>query len=132
MQTSSNARILCVDDEPRILEMFSLLLSSRFQVIAATSGHQGLTLLQDEGPFAVVLSDMRMPGMDGVTFLSQVRQLAPDTIRVLLTGDVDSEIALSAISTGEIYQCVEKPCPLPVLKNVVEAAVEQYRLTTNS
>ena len=132
MHTSSNARILFVDDELRILEVFSLFLRSQFEVTAATSGHQGLDLLKNQGPFAVVLSDMRMPGMDGITFLSQVRQLAPDTVRVLLTGDVDSEIALSAISAGEIHQCVEKPCPLPFLKNVVETAVEQYRLTTHS
>jgi DNA-binding NtrC family response regulator len=103
-------------------------LSARFDVVVAASGRDGLTILQNQGPFAVVLSDLRMPGMNGATFLGQVRQLAPDTVRLLVTGDANPDDPIADINEGDVFRCLEKPFPFDLLIKTVEAAVEHYRL----
>jgi response regulator RpfG family c-di-GMP phosphodiesterase len=122
--------ILCVDDEPQVIEGISLHLRREYAVTAAHSGPEGLEALKDKGPFAVVLSDMRMPGMDGATFLAQVRVLAPDTVRMLLTGNTDQQTAISAINDGQIFRFLTKPCPPDTLRMAFKAATEQHRLIT--
>jgi CheY-like chemotaxis protein len=79
-------RILCVDDEKNVLEGLSRTLRALYSVETAVGGSQGIEVLKAKGPFVVVVSDLRMPGMSGVEFLSHVRRIAPDTVRVLLTG----------------------------------------------
>ncbi|MFN8179206.1 MAG: response regulator [bacterium] len=128
---AADGRILCVDDEPRILSGLERVLSDRFHVETATSGAAGLELLQRRGPFDVVVSDMRMPEMDGATFLLQVKAAAPDTTRVLLTGHTDFEAAISAVNQGEIFRFLRKPCPLDVLTATLEQAVRQHHLVVS-
>lgn len=123
-------RVLCVDDEPKVLEGLKLHLRRQYEVQTATSGQAALDLLQQEASFAVVLSDMRMPGMDGVALLSQVRQRHPDTVRMLLTGQADLPSAIAAVNEGQLFRFLTKPCPPPVLLQVFEAGVAQYRLIT--
>jgi CheY-like chemotaxis protein len=124
------ARILCVDDEPRILEGLSLHVRRRYEVTTASSGAAGLDLLRRGDVFAVVVSDMRMPGMDGAAFLSKVRQLIPDTVRILLTGQADMASAIAAVNEGQIFRFLTKPCSPVVLLGALEAAVTQHRLIT--
>ncbi len=121
-------RILCVDDEPRVLEGLESNLAWHYDVQVATSGAAGLEAIRDEGPFAVVMSDMRMPGMDGATFLGKVRLAAPDTVRILLTGYSDIDVAIEAVNKGNIFRFLNKPCEPDVLLAAVEAAVEQHRM----
>src|SRR6185295_17007361 len=71
--------LLFVDDEPRLLEGIALHLGRRYRLVTATSAEEGLVAIRERGPFAVVVSDMRMPGMDGARFLAEVRDLAPDS-----------------------------------------------------
>ena len=125
-------RVLCVDDEPSVLDGLKLHLHRLYEVQTAASGTQGLDLIQSAGqqPFAVVLSDMRMAGMDGATFLGQVRRQAPDTVRMLLTGQVDLESAITAVNEGQIFRFLTKPCPPKTLLAAFEAATDQYRLIT--
>lgn len=123
-------RILCVDDEPNILEGLSLILRKRCEVETATSGTAGLELLQRDATFAVVLSDMRMPGMDGAAFLARARKIAPDAVRMLLTGQPDFDSAVAAVNEGHIFRFLTKPCPPPMLLSAVEGAAEQHRLIT--
>ena len=85
-------RVLCVDDEPRVLEGLALHLRRRFQLFLAASGDQALEKLKAVGGAAVVVSDMRMPGMNGAVLLARVRNLYPDTIRILLTGEPGREV----------------------------------------
>lgn len=125
-----SARILCVDDEPRVLDGLELQLGMDHEVSTATSGSEGLRILSEEGAFDLVISDMRMPGMDGATFLSAVRSQAPDTMRVLLTGQSDMESAVRAVNEGSIFRFLTKPCPPDVLLGTVEAATELRRLRT--
>ena len=121
-------RILCVDDEPNVLEGLERTLFEHFDVTTATSGAEGLEILQSEDPFAVVVSDMRMPVMDGAAFLAQVREVVPNTVRVLLTGHADMDSAISAVNDGNIFRFLCKPCPQDVLLRSLGAAAEQNRL----
>jgi len=121
-------KVLCVDDEPNVLQGLERNLFEQYDVSTAPGGAAGLELIQSEGPFEVVISDMRMPEMDGATFLAGVRQLAPDTVRILLTGQADMDSAIAAVNEGNIFRFLCKPCPQELLMTSLEAAVEQYRL----
>jgi DNA-binding NtrC family response regulator len=119
---------LIVDDEELILDALKRELHSRFDVTTATGGKEALRLVMSQDPYAVVVADLRMPEMDGVTLLYLILQVAPDTVRVLLTGKADLEAVTSAINEGRIFRLLHKPCPTGVLLRALEAAVEQYRL----
>ncbi len=124
-------KVLCVDDEPHVLEGLALHLRRAYRVVTATSGQAGLEELAKQGPFAVVLSDMRMPAMDGAAFLSQVREVAPDTTRMLLTGHAEFNSAIAAVNEGRIFRFLTKPCPPDQLRSAFDAAAEQHRLVTS-
>jgi response regulator RpfG family c-di-GMP phosphodiesterase len=94
----------------------------------ATDGKQGLETIGHGGPYAVVVSDYRMPGMDGVQFLTRVRETSPDSVRILLTGYADLETAIGAVNEGNIFRLLTKPCAPDLLVNALEAGIEQYRL----
>lgn len=121
--------ILCVDDEVNILEGLQDNLRKQFKVHTAESGADGLAILKEKGPFPVVISDMRMPEMNGAEFLSQVRELYPDTMRILLTGQSDIESAISAVNDGQIFRFLTKPCETDHLSSVIQLAVEHNRLS---
>jgi len=123
-------RVLCVDDEPQILEGLSLHLRRHCDLETATSGAGGLAILERDPSIAVVISDMRMPGMDGAAFLSRAREVAPDAVRLLLTGQADVEGAIAVVNEGGIFRFLTKPCPPATLLAAVEAAVRQHRLVT--
>jgi response regulator RpfG family c-di-GMP phosphodiesterase len=120
-------RVLLVDDEPMVLDGLVLHLRRKYEVVVATSGRDGLAAMEKE-PFAVVVSDMRMPGMDGAEFLSLARAAAPETVRVLLTGHADFEVALAAVNHGQIFRFLTKPCPVDIVLSTVAAGAEQNRL----
>jgi response regulator RpfG family c-di-GMP phosphodiesterase len=121
--------ILLVDDEIAILDGLRRQLRKRFTVHTATSGEEGLELLAAH-PVSVVVSDMRMPQMDGATFLSRVRRGHPDVIRILLTGQADTQAAITAVNEGQIFRFLTKPCPPDVLLQEITSAVELNRLAT--
>ncbi|MFN8058635.1 MAG: response regulator [Vicinamibacterales bacterium] len=129
--TTGRAKVLCVDDEPNVLDGLALHLRRRYEVLTAESGAEALALIEREGTPAAVMSDMRMPGMDGAAFLSKVRQMSPDTVRLLLTGQADLDSAIAAVNEGQIFRFLTKPCPPPALLAAVGAAVEQHRLVTS-
>lgn len=128
----SNERlhVLCVDDEALVLQGLVLNLRPHYRISTATSGQDGLALIDGDDPPAVVISDMQMPEMDGAVFLSRVRERLPDSIRLLLTGHADVESAMAAVNHGQIFRFLTKPCPPPVFLSAVHAAAEQYRLVT--
>ena len=123
-------RVLCVDDEPRVVQGLALHLRREFEVLTALNGLEALERLKSPGNIAVVLSDMRMPGMDGAALLSTVRMLYPDTVRILLTGDPGRDAVVSAVNKGQIFRFITKPCPSLELVACVKAAVEQHHLIT--
>lgn len=123
-------KILFVDDEPSVLDAYKRILYREFEVDISVGGEDGLTSIRDRGPYCVVVSDMRMPGMNGAQFLAQVKQRTPDTVRMLLTGYTDLSAAMDAVNEGNIFRFLTKPCTKDVLLNAITAGVEQYRLIT--
>ena len=121
-------RILCVDDEPRIVESLAVQLRRDYQVLAANGGNSALQLLKDKGAPAVIISDMRMPGMDGATLLKHVKQLYPETTRILLTGEPGRDAAIAAVNEGQIFRFLTKPCPPDQLRGAIDAGVVHHRL----
>ena len=108
-------RILCVDDEPNILAAYQRLLRKTATIDIATGGEAGLALIRaaqaERKPFAVVMADMHMPGMDGAVFLGKVAQVAPETVRIMVTGAQDLATAITAINDGGIFRFLPKPVP---------------------
>ncbi len=131
MSEDPRPRILCVDDERNVLDGRARTLTSLFVVETANGGKQGLEYLTTKGPFAIVTSDLRMPLMDGIEFLSRVRDLSPATVRVLLTGQADMEGAIGAVNEGNVFRFLTKPCPTGLLVKSLMACAEQYRLVTS-
>lgn len=122
------AKILCVDDEPNILSSLRRLLRGQgYEIFLAEGGNAGLALLETE-PIDLVISDMRMPEMDGAQFLERVRANWPDTIRLLLTGYADIQSILDAINRGEIYRYITKPWNDNDILLIVRHALERKEL----
>jgi CheY-like chemotaxis protein len=120
--------VLCVDDEPRILEGLALQLRRKYQVFTANGGASALRLLKEIPAPAVVISDMRMPGMDGAALLKQVRAVSPDAVRILLTGETGRDAAIQAVNEGRIFRFLTKPCAPESLHAAIASGVEQHRL----
>jgi response regulator RpfG family c-di-GMP phosphodiesterase len=128
MTETNQAVLLLVDDEPGILNALRRLLRPEgYRILTADSGMAGLALLEQE-PVDLVISDMRMPQMDGAAFLSQVRQRWPDAVRILLTGYADVSSTIAAINQGEIYRYIAKPWDDNEIVLTVRQALEQGRL----
>lgn len=121
-------RVLFVDDEINILESFRTSLRKLFQVEVAVGPVAGLEKVMREGPFPVVVSDLKMPEMDGIQFLAKVQEKHPDTVRVMLTGHADLDSAISAVNMGQVFRFLTKPCPHAELVRTLEAAVRQHNL----
>jgi response regulator RpfG family c-di-GMP phosphodiesterase len=128
MSSQHRPRVLCVDDEPRVVEGLVLHLRKDYEVHTALGGEAALKVLKDMGGAAVVISDMRMPGMDGATLLHHVMSFYPETTRILLTGEPGRDAAMNAVNKARIFSFLAKPCPAEQLKPAVEAGVMQYRL----
>jgi response regulator RpfG family c-di-GMP phosphodiesterase len=128
MTTREQPRVLCVDDEQRVVDGLALHLRKDYDVHVACSGEQALRKLAEMKGAAVVVSDMRMPGMDGATLLHEVMQRYPDVTRILLTGDPGRDAAALAINKGQIFRFLTKPCPADQLRVAIEAGVMQHRL----
>lgn len=128
MSALPKPHILCVDDEPRVVEGLAMVLRKEYEVHTASTAEQALHKLRDVSNLAVVISDMRMPKMDGATFLHQAMLRRPDTARILLTGQADRDEAIRAVNEGQIFRFLVKPCPSEQLRMAIEAGVIHYRL----
>lgn len=127
---NGKVNILCVDDEKNILRALTRLFLDRpdYQILTAASGEEGLKILNSRSPIPVVISDYRMPGMNGVDFLKAVRKGWPDTVRIVLSGYADASAVVSAINEGQIYKFIPKPWNEDELKTTLTKAVEWYTL----
>jgi ActR/RegA family two-component response regulator len=124
-------KILFVDDEPTVLAGYKRLLYPEFEVDTAEGAANAFTAMKENGPYAVIISDMRMPVMNGAEFLSEVRKTSPDTVRMLLTGYTDLNAAIEAINRGHIFRFLTKPCDADTLSQAITTGIEQYRLITS-
>lgn len=124
-------KILFVDDEPLILDSLKRELSMfKMAIDTAQSGAEGLEKIAQNGPYAVVVADYRMPRQNGIQFLAEVMKAAPDTVKMMLSGNADLQIAMEAVNQGQIFRLMTKPCEPGVLVGALEAGIHQYRLVT--
>src|ERR1700733_13680361 len=123
-------RVLFVDDEPQVLEGIQRALRKQVDLQTAAGGAEGLRLLSEAGPFALVISDMRMPIMNGAQFLAKVRVQSPETVRMILSGQADLQATIAAVNEGHIYRFLSKPCPADQLLAAIADGLKQYRLLT--
>ncbi len=121
-------KVLFVDDEILLLEGLKRQLRRDFNITTAAGGAAALTELAESGPFAVVVSDYNMPGMDGIAFLNQVYEHYPQTVLVMLTGRAELDIAVNALHNAHISRFLNKPCLKEVLSETLTDGLEQYRL----
>jgi response regulator RpfG family c-di-GMP phosphodiesterase len=128
METSEEYTLLCIDDEKNILNALKRLLrKEKFRLLTGNSGKEGLQILA-ENKVHVVLSDQRMPEMNGTEFLKEVKERHPDILRIILTGYTDVDSISEAINEGHIYKFFLKPWNDQNLKLEIRQAMEQYGL----
>jgi len=122
--------VLLVDDEDNILRALQRLFMDEddLEIVTATSGEEGLKLLPDLSNLGVIVSDQRMPGMTGAQFLEKARTIAPDALRIILTGYADVSAAVDAINKGGAWRYLAKPWNDEELVRVIREAVERYRI----
>jgi CheY-like chemotaxis protein len=128
--TTRLPRVLLVDDEPNVIEGLTRRLRRDYEIFSANDGTQALRLLEQEGEMDVIISDMRMPNMNGAQLLAEVRRWYPDMVRILLTGQSDLESAIQAVNEGQIFRFLAKPCPADIVKAVLVTAMRQHELVT--
>lgn len=121
-------KILCVDDEQNVLNALKrLFLDEEYTILTAASGEDGLKILKRE-EVQIIISDYRMPGMNGVEFLKEVCKCWPDTVRIVLSGYADAAAVVSAINEGQIYKFIPKPWNDDELKVAISNTIERYYL----
>ncbi|MEW6601457.1 MAG: response regulator [Nitrospirota bacterium] len=120
--------ILLVDDEPNVISSLKrALMDEPYIIMTANSGIEGLNILKEKR-IKLVISDEKMPGMSGSEFLSAVKNLFPDTIRIILTGHASIQAAMNAVNNGEIYRFFSKPWNEIEIKLAIRSAIEKYDL----
>jgi serine phosphatase RsbU (regulator of sigma subunit) len=119
-------KVLLVDDEAMVLAGLKRQLRNRFRIDTALSGEEALKQVQENGPYAVIVSDFMMPGMNGIEFLTYVKKTSPDTVRMMLTGTADMPTAIRAVNEGNIFQFHPKPCPADTLSQAIQSAIQKY------
>lgn len=123
-----NEKVILVDDDPNILAGYLRHLRKGLKVDVAEGGLQALELMAKQGPYAVVVSDLKMPGMDGIALLKKVKEASPDTVRIILTGFADVDNAIAAVNEGHVFRFLTKPCDIETLARALAEAIKQYRL----
>ncbi len=130
MVSQNSEKILFVDDDPILLAGIARQFHGKFQIVTAEGGIAGLNKVEQEGPYAVVVADMRMPDMNGIQLLSKIQAIAPNTVRIMLTGNADLGTAMHAVNEGNIFRFLEKPCHKDTLEWALQSALELHRHKT--
>lgn len=125
-----SSRVLLVDDDSNILLGLQRTFRKQFLIDTAQGGAEALELIERNGPYAVIVADMSMPGMNGAELLKRVHATAPDTVRIMLTGNADQRTAVEAVNQGHIFQFLSKPCPPQTIGSALENGLRQHRLIT--
>lgn len=117
-----NNKVLFVDDDPDLLAASARMFHGEFEIETALGGEEGLKSIRDRGPFSVVVSDVAMPGMDGIEFITRVREVAPQSVRLIMTGSTQAETAIRAVNEGHVFSFLTKPCSKDELAKAIAAA----------
>lgn len=122
-----NHKVLLVDDEPKVLASLRRSLGHRFSLFCAGSGAEALALVESHGPFAAVVSDMRMPGMSGLELLREMRRQVPETVRLMLSGHADFNVVVAAVNDGAVFRFHTKPVAAEVLAASLDCALLRHQ-----
>lgn len=118
--------ILFIDDNMELIQELAAHFFSKYNVVTAQNGEEGLKILKHQGPFAAVICNIKMPGMDGISFLYNVRKLAPNTRRIVMSSVAEHETLIRAINKARVYHFIQKPCPPAMLEMIIDKAVNRY------
>jgi len=121
-------KILFVDDEPNVLQSIKRNLRKRYELDTAESGKEALKRMDTDGPYAVIVSDMQMPKMNGAELLSAIKENYPATVRIMLTGNADQQTAIDAVNHGDILRFLNKPSSADEIAAAVDAGLTQHKL----
>ena len=121
-----NQRILIVDDEPQVTRGYRRSLRKQFSLDVANSGEEAIDFISQSPPYAVVVSDMRMPGMSGLQLLTELKTITPGTVRIMLTGNADQQTAVDAVNTGKVFKFLTKPCSPQTLARALQEGFDHY------
>jgi len=124
-------KVLLVDDDAMLLAGLKRQLRNHFRIETAISGEEAIKMVEENGPYAVVVSDYMMPGMNGIELLRHVKMTSPDTIRMMLTGSADMTTAIKAVNEGSIYKFHPKPCPAKTLGTAIQSGIDEYLKVTS-
>jgi putative two-component system response regulator len=127
-ESCGEEKILFVDDERHLTEAIQRTFRGKFNIHIADSADQGMEQITANGPFAVVVSDYQMPDIDGISFLTKVSQVSPDSVRMMLTGYANLETSIRAVNEGNVFRFLTKPCPVKTLERTLLDGLRQYRL----
>ncbi len=122
-------KLLYVDDEEVNLSNFKMAMKRYFSIITALSAQEALDCFNEHDDIALVVADQRMPGKAGTELLGEIRELYPDTVRIMLTAYSDPADIMAAINTGEVYHYLTKPWKEEILLDILNKGAEKYRLT---
>lgn len=125
-------KILIIDDEPAILRLLDRIFYQQYDVVCASSGEEAYELLKENTDVAVILSDQRMPGLNGTDFLEIAAEVCPCACRIILTGYADAQILDEAVASGLVYKHVTKPWGNENIKSIVAEAVKHYEAVKES
>ncbi|MDW8464945.1 MAG: response regulator [Chloroherpetonaceae bacterium] len=126
MQSSKKLKVLFVDDEPMILEGLAQLFDTTYDVHTVCCGQEAIEYVRQHPDIAIVVSDQRMPGLKGIDVLKAIKEISPDTIRILLTGFADADAILDSVNVGEVFRYVKKPWKPDELTAIVSLAAATY------
>ncbi|MBP1626330.1 MAG: response regulator receiver protein [Holophagaceae bacterium] len=128
MENHTIEKVLLVDDDENVLQGYYRNLHRHFSLEVALGGESALQALESHGPFAVMVADMRMPGMSGLELLKVVKERWPHVVRIMLTGNADQTTAADAVNQGEVFRFLSKPCESERMRTTILAALRQYHL----
>ena len=124
----TSPKVILVDDDEQIGRSFQRRLRKQYVLDVATRGAEALDMMEHQGPYAVVVSDYRMPEMDGIDFLTRVKEKYPDTVRIMLTGFSELQTSIKAVNESQVFRFLTKPCPPGVLAEAINQAIKYHRL----
>lgn len=126
--TKATFKVLFVDDEVNVLHGLKRQLYKNFALDLANSVDEAFEFIERNGPYAVIVSDMRMPDMSGTDFLQQVSLVAPQSVRMMLTGNADQETAAEAVNKAGVFHFLTKPCSSETMHEALNSAIDRYQV----
>ncbi len=128
MNDLATNKTLFVDDNANLLAGIMRQFRKQYDVVTAQGGKAGLEAIRHKGPFAVIVCDMKMPDMNGIQFFKHAQEIAPDSSRIMLTGNADLETAMHAVNEGNIFRFLMKPCEKATIAWALDSGIEYYTL----